>query len=399
MRIPIPNRAIQILLTATAIAVAIIVMAMNRNTNVYIPPPPPAVTVSHPLKQPVTAYLDVTGTVKSVAVVDLAARVEGFLQSISFTDGSFVNKGDPLFVIEPAPYEAKVKLSEAAVRQDQALLDRANTEYQRQVRLVKQNASSQAELERWQAQRDAAAAALDEARANLDIAKINFGYTHIVAPFDGRIGRHSVDIGNLVGAGAATKLATIEQLDPIYVYFNVSEQDVLRIRESRRQRGETASDLSQMPVFVGLPNEESYPHEGKLNFIATGISTSTGTLEARALMPNADHTLLPGSFVRVRVPTSPAEESLVISERAIGIDQAGPYVLVITKDNVVEQRRVETGAEVDGMRVIRSGVTTADWVVVDGIQRALPGSKVAPTAAPEEPAARPQASSAPQDPR
>jgi RND family efflux transporter MFP subunit len=262
---------------------------------------------------------------------------------------------------------------------------------------VKQNATSEATVEKWRSDRDSYRAGLDGAKANLDLARINLGYTRVTAPFDGRIGRRLVDPGNLVGAGAPAKLATIDKLDPIYAYFNVSERDMLRIRESLRRRGLARPGAeTTVPVQVGLQNEQGYPHQGRLDFIDTGVDPGTGTLLLRAVLPNADRTFLPGLFVRIRVPYERREGALLISDRAVGVDQSGRYVLVVGGDNMVEQRPVEAGALIDGMRVIDKGIGPDDWVVVDGLQRAIPGAKVAPkrveqpaSAAPAAPAAAP----------
>ena len=199
------------------------------------------------------------------------------------------------------------------------------------------------------------------------------------ATFTGRIGRHLVDAGNLVGTPSPTKLATLEQIEPIYVYFNVDEPTVLRIRAMARARGLGPSDVNKFPVHVGLQNEKGYPHEGRLDFIDTGIDPSTGTLQVRALLPNSDRVLLPGAFVRVHVPVDRDEKALLVINRALGADQAGPYVLLVNADDVVEQRAVETGALVDDMRVITKGLKTSDQVIVEGLQRAIPGTKVAVT--------------------
>jgi RND family efflux transporter MFP subunit len=364
-----------------------LVLAGCGEDNTYVPPPAPSVTVSKPVQRTVTDYIALTGNTQSSNSVDLVARVEGYLQSVNFEDGSFVKKGDLLFVIEPKPYEANVELAQATVEQQQATLTQATSEYERQQRLVQQNATSQSQVENWQAQQGAAQAAVNEANANLELARINLSYTRIEAPFDGRIGEHLVDPGNLVGAGAPTELATIEQLAPIYAYFNVDEQDVLRIRASLRAAGKTLASVAPVKLDVGLQNEAGYPHEATLDFVASNVDQSTGTLQARGVIPNEDHVFLPGQFVRVRVPIGTIEDALLITDRALGIDQRGHNLLVVDQDDVVEQRPVQIGALVDGMRVIAQGLSPDDRVVTDGIQRAIPGSKVAPQEAEANPAA------------
>jgi membrane fusion protein, multidrug efflux system len=375
--------------------------------NTYVAPPPPSVSVSQPVRQTVTDLIEVSGNTQASNSVNLVARVEGYLRSVDFADGSFVKKGDLLFVIEPEPYEAQVQLQEATVAQQQATLAQASEEYARQQRLIQQNATSQAQVENWRAQQGTAQAAVDEANANLEIAKINLGYTRVVAPFDGRMGRHLVDPGNLVGAGSPTQLATIEQLAPIYVYFNVDESDVLRVRAGMRAAGRTLADMGPVMLGVGLQNETGYPHEASLDFIDSDIDQSTGTLQVRGSIANKDYVFLPGMFVRVRVPVGTTPDALLVPDRALGIDQRGHYLLLVDADDEVEQRPVQIGALVDSMRVITEGLGAADRVVVDGIQRAIPGSKVQPKevaltppeAAPASPAApaTPSASAAEAD--
>ncbi len=376
--LPIQSRGF---LPAGTLAVLLALAACENAGNSYKPPPPPPVTVAYPVVRSVTDYLEQTGSASAVASVNLVARVPGYLQSVNFRDGSIVNKGDVLFVIEPASYVANVKLAEATLSQQQAQLTRNNEEYDRQLRLVKQSASSQANVEKWLAERNSAAAAVEQARANLDIAKINLSYTKVTAPFTGRIGRHLVDEGNLVGTPSPTTLATIEQIEPIDVYFSVDEPDVLRIHAMIRQRGLGPNDVEHVPVYVGLQTDKGYPHEGRLDFIDTGLDPSTGTLQVRAVFPNSDHMLLPGVFVRVRVPVEQNKHALLVSNRALGVDQTGSYLLVVNADNVVEQRVVEAGALVDGLRVISKGLTKSDRVVVEGMQRATPGTKVTVTRA------------------
>jgi multidrug efflux system membrane fusion protein len=244
--------------------------------------------------------------------------------------------------------------------------------------MIKQNATSESDVENWRAQRDGARAAVDQANANLEIAQINLGYTRIVAPFDGRIGRRQVDPGNLVGPGGTTQLATIDQLAPIYVYFNVNEQEVLRLRAGLRAAGKTLKDVEPIKLGIGLQNETGYPHEATLDFVATDVDQSTGTLQARGVIPNQDYVFLPGLFVRVEIPVGTTPNALLVPDRAVGVDQRGHYLLVVGQDDVVEQQTVQIGALNNGMRVIEQGLSADDRVVIDGLQRAIPGSKVTP---------------------
>jgi RND family efflux transporter MFP subunit len=367
-------------------ALLALLLAGCGQDNTYVPPPPPGVTVSRPVQQTVTDTIELTGNTQSSNTVNLVARVTGYLQSVNFKDGAIVKKGDLLFVIEPEQYQASVQLAEATVEQQQATLTQATSEYERQQRLIKQKATSESDVENWQAQRNAAQAAVNQANANLELARINLGYTRIVAPFDGRVGRRQVDPGNLVGAGTPTQLATIDQLAPIYVYFNVDEQAVLRLRAALRAKGKTLKDVEPVKLGIGLQNETGYPHEATLDFVATDVDQSTGTLQARAVIPNKDYVFLPGLFVRVQIPVGTTENALLVPDRAIGVDQRGQYLLVVGPGDVVVQRTVQTSALNDGMRVIAQGLSAEDRVVIDGLQRAIPGSKVTPreaaTAAP-----------------
>jgi RND family efflux transporter MFP subunit len=356
------------------LAIAGIVAACGQN-NQYAAPPPPKVTVAAPVQQDVTSYFEATGNTAAVNSIDLVARVQGFVQAISYNDGDFVKKGTSLFTIEPQPYKLKVDAAKAAVTSSQATLTQAQAEFQRQADLITRQVSTQANYDKALAARDSAQADLQSAQANEQQAEINLGYTDVTAPFDGVVTARLVSLGQLVGASSPTTLATIVQLDPIWVNFNASERDVLQVRATLANRGETTATLLGLPVEVALQNERGYPHHGKLDYIAPNIDPSTGTLAARANLDNGDRSLLPGYFVRVRIPSRP-RPALLVPDIALGSDQGGRYVLVVNKDNVVEQRKVEPGQLVGDLRVIEDGLTKDDRVVVGGIMRAIPGEKV-----------------------
>jgi RND family efflux transporter MFP subunit len=346
--------------------------------NSFVPPPPPKVDVGLPVQKSITRFLDATGNTAPIQSVDLVARVQGVLQSINYKDGTFVKQGTTLFTIEPDTYKYKLEQAQAAEAGAQATLKQAETDYRRQADLVARQAVSQATLDTSTSTRDNAQASLQQAEANTKIAAVNFDYTNVVAPFDGIVSAHLVSVGELVGAASPTQLATIVQLDPIYVNFNVNEQDVLRIRAEARRRGLTASDLKQLPIEVGLQTETGYPHKGNLDYAAPTINLSTGTLAVRGVLPNPDRVLLPGYFVRVRVPYDQQENALLVPDVALGSDQSGRYVLVVNGDNVVEQRKVSTGQVEGELRVIESGLKADDRVVIAGLLRAIPGQKVDP---------------------
>jgi RND family efflux transporter MFP subunit len=351
-----------------------------KRQNAYVAPPPPQVQVATALRQPVTPYLEVTGNTAAYNEVDLVARVSGFLQEIRYKDGAFAHRGDTLFVIEPAPYQAKLQQAEAALTAAQANATQTDAEYQRQAEMAKgQLAASQSAVDQARAQRDSNRATVLSDQAGVTLAATNVAYTQVNAPFDGVVTAHLMSVGELVGQNAPTKLATIVQLDPIYVTFNISEQDVLHVRATLRARGLTAADLGKVPVEVGLMTETDYPHTGTLDYASPVLDTQTGTLTARGVFPNADRALLPGFFVRVRVPMAlSAGPALLVPETALGADQSGRYLLVVNKDDVVQQRTVTIGQQVGALRVIASGLQADDKVIIAGLERAIPGAKVAP---------------------
>lgn len=347
-------------------------------SNSYHAPPPPPVTTSKPVAMKMTSYLDVTGNTVAVNAVQLVARVAGYLQEIDYTDGSVVKQGQKLFVIEPAPYEAKLQQAEAAVASAKAQVIYAQSQYDRQQTMYAQKATSQANVEQWLSQRDSAKAQVTEAQANEQLAAINYGYTSVSAPFDGVVSRHLVDQGNLVGNGAATTLATITQISPIYVYFNVSELEVLSIRKAIMAQGHNPQDVIGAPVEIGLQSDSGYPYVGKIDYVAPGVDPATGTIQVRATVQNDSDILLPGLFVHGQIPLGAAVARLALPEAAVMSDQTGSYVYVVGKDNIVAQQRVQTGVQEDGMVAV-AGLDPDAQVVVDGLQNASPGNTVAPT--------------------
>ncbi len=351
--------------------------------NAYVPPPPPKVTVAKPVRQPVQNYKECSGNTQSVKSVNLSARVEGYLQALSFTDGQHVKKDQLLFTIEPAPYLAKLNQAKADVMSQKARLTQAETELARSKKLFAERAGPDTEVVKWQRERDSASADLDVAKANQQIAEINYSYTHVTAPFDGRISRRQVDPGNLVGAGGATTLATLISEDPIYVYFTLSERDVLDISEGTRRNAasdpESTVKKGHKPVILemGLSNKTDFPYKGQLDYYDLGIDPQTGTILMRGVFPNPDGDLLSGYFVRLRASMG-VRDVLTVPEGAVGVAQVGHYVLVVDDKNTVQQKPVTVGAAVNGLRVIEKGLEGTERVVVNGLQRARPGAPVTP---------------------
>ncbi len=361
-----------------AAAVLALVALAGCEQNTFVQPPPPKVDVAPPVQRSITRYLDATGNTAPIKSVDLVARVQGFLESINYKDGSFVAEGTVLFTIEPETYKLKLEQAQAAEAGAQASVKQAEADFKRQSDLVARQAVSQATLDTSTSTRDNAQANLQQAQANTKIAEVNYGYTKVTAPFDGFVTAHQVSVGELVGAASPTQLATIVALDPIYVNFNVSEQDVLRIRAEATRRGITVDELRQLPIDVALQTEDGYPHQGKLDYVAPTVNQSTGTLAVRGVVPNPDRVLLPGYFVRVRVPYEQQGEALLLPDTALGSDQSGRYVLVVNGDNTVEQRKVRAGPLDSGLRVIESGLKPDDRVVIAGLLRVIPGQKADP---------------------
>jgi RND family efflux transporter MFP subunit len=358
---------------------AALLLAACGQRNDYVAPPPPKVTVATPAKQPVTRYYETTGNTAAVNSTDLVARVAGFIQEIKYRDGDFVAKGTLLFTIEPEPYKVKLEQAKAAEVGAEANLKQLEATLQRKNELLTSRNASQADYDTALSARDSGQSTLDQAHANTQLAQLNYDYTQVTAPFDGFVTARQVSVGQYVGGTATpTLLASIVQTDPIYATFNVSEQDVIRIRAVIAKKGLTAEDLAKVPVEIGLQSESGYPHRGTLDYRSPTVTQSTGTLAARAILQNPDRVLLPGYFVRVRIPLGDPQTTLLVPDMALGSDQGGTYVLVVNQDNVVEQRRVETGALVDTQRVIEKGLDAADRVVVNGMLRVIPGQKVDP---------------------
>ncbi|MGC1404131.1 MAG: efflux RND transporter periplasmic adaptor subunit [Thermodesulfobacteriota bacterium] len=340
------------------------------------PPPPPAVTIAQPVKRTVTDSLDLTGNTQAVNTVQLVARVAGYLEKVFFRDGQSIKKGDLLFLIQQNTYQENLRQAEAAILLQKTQLEYAQIQLDRNINLVKQNAASKTDVDNWRNQRDSAQANLQGAQAQRDLAKLNLDYTEVRAPMDGRIDRRLVDTGNLVGSNQTTVLAQLSQINPIYVYFTISDLDLARLTgETRWTPGQALAKT--LPVYMGLPNEKEFPHKGTLDFAAISLTPTNGTLLMRGVFSNPQGKILPGLFARVKVPIK-EKRAFLVPQEALGTDQRGSYVLVVTAGNVVNRLGVRAGMALDNLRVIEEGLTGTEWIVVKGLQKAVPGRRVTP---------------------
>jgi len=359
--------------------------------------PPPAVTANQPTQREVIEWDSYPGRLDAVDMVEVRARVSGYLQSVHFKDGAEVKKGDLLFVIDPRQYQAELDRAEANFKQAQSRFELATNEKERAERLLTSKTISEEEADARIKARSEAEAALQSARASVESAKLNLEYTHIIAPISGRIGRKLMTEGNLINGnqGQATTLTTIVSLDPIYCYFDIDEKSALKYQQlARAKTGGNIRD-GQVPCELELSNETGFPHKGTLDFVDNRVDSGTGTLHVRGVFPNPepDRILQPGFFTRIRVPGSGKYPALLIPDQAVGTDQAQKFVYVINDQDTVEYRKVNLGPLIDGLRVVREGIQPKDWIVVNGLMSVRPGAKVNPTRAPLAGSPTPSASS------
>jgi RND family efflux transporter MFP subunit len=338
-------------------------------------PKPPEVQVSLPVTKEVIDYEDFTGRTEAIAMVEVRARVTGYLEKVLFTEGSEVEKGQALFEIDRRPYEAEMNRTQANLIQAEAHLKRLDADYRRAVRMLPNNSVSREEFDKIAGDRAEAEASVSVARASRDLARLNLDFTHVIAPLSGRTSRRLIDPGNMVKADE-TALTTIVTLDPMYVYFDVDERTLLRIRRLLCKNDPKATDKHELPILMGLADEEGYPREGRVNFEDNRVDSGTGTLRLRALFPNNPRVLSPGLFVRIHLPVGTPHSATLVAEQAIGTDQGQKFVYVVNDKDEVVYRLVKVGRLHDGLRVIEDGLAKTDRVIVTGIQRIRPGLKV-----------------------
>lgn len=397
-------------------------------SNAYVEPPPPEVTVVVPLKRSVTEYLEFSGMTRPMETVEIRARVKGFLQERHFVEGGEVKEGQLLLVIDEKPFQIQLEAAQTRMKEAEAALEQATVSKAREVaraqvklsesqlhlaqqeerrlrNLFERKIATEAEMQQVEAARAAREADVESAKAKLEQeiasydttilsnqaavasaktavrnAELDLSYCRMHAPISGRISRVNFDIGNLVGDGESSVLASIIKFDPIYAYATISEADVLKT-PALRNFG-TEKRRSEVPVELGLPGQGNYPVTGKLDYFDPTFDAATGTLRARGIFPNAAHTLLPGMFVRMRIPVAEKADSLLVPERALGTDQSGEFVLVVGPEGKVEYRPVRISVAIEGMRVVEGNLKESDQVIVEGLLRARPGAKVTPVVEP-----------------
>lgn len=355
--------------------------------------PTPQVTVAPPLIQPITEWDEFTGRFETTASVEIRARVSGYLQSIEFTDGQLVEQGQLLFRIDPRPYEAALDQTRAQLQSAQARVELARSELDRAQELVGRDNISRSTFDQRTQEMRAAEAAVLEATAAQREAELDLEWTQVRAPVSGRISDRRVDTGNLVtGDPNATMLTTIVALDPIYFVFDMSEGDHLAYQRAVAENRLPSTRGNETPVQLRLPDQSDWAYQGRIDFVDNRIDLNSGTIRVRAVVPNADHFLTPGQFGRVRIPGSLEYEAVLVPDSAIMTDQSTRVVLSVSEDGTVVPKIIRPGPSYPGgLRIVRSGLGAEDRIIINGLMRARPGSKVAPqegTIAPDASAAQ-----------
>jgi RND family efflux transporter MFP subunit len=342
---------------------------------------PIPVTVSYPVERYVTDYADFTARIAAVDSVEVRAHVWGYLEKVNFKEGDLVKKGDVLFEIDPRSYRAMLDQAKAKVAQDQAQLAFDESEYQRDLRLVGSGAVSRSDMDKAAAARGVDLANIAADKAMMTSRELDLQYTKVTAPVSGRVSRYNVTVGNLIlggDLGGGTLLTTIVSVDPMYAYYDVDERTVQRISRLVREGKVKWAPKTEWPVSLGLVTEEGFPHQGTVNFVDNQVNPKTGTLRARGVFPNKDEALSPGYFARVRVPTGPPHQALLVSDRALDTDQGQKILYVVNEKDEVVSRPIQVGALHDGLRAIEDGLKSGERVIVNGLQQVRPGIIVEP---------------------
>jgi RND family efflux transporter MFP subunit len=344
-------------------------------------PTTPAVTVSAPLQQEIVEWDEFTGQFAAIDFVEMRARVNGYLTEIHFQDGQVVHKGDLLLVIDPRPYEAALASAQAQLAQGQAQVDLATRQLGRSSQLQERGWEPQSNNDQRVSDLKVAQASVQAGQAAIQTAQLNVEFTHITAPITGRISNHRVSIGNLVtggDAGSATLLTTVVSLDPIYFYFDINEAEFLAYQRAIAKGNLSDARAGMLPAELHLTDEQGWPHQGKINFVDNQVDRGSGTIRVRAVFDNSNLLFTAGQFGRIRVPASESYKAILIPDEALVSDQSRKVVMTVNADNVIVPKVVRPGPTHDGLRIIRSGLSPDDKVVIDGLLRARPGIKVTP---------------------
>ncbi|WP_129781198.1 efflux RND transporter periplasmic adaptor subunit [Peristeroidobacter soli] len=375
------GRFVTVVLPALAAAVlTLLLQGCSSEAQTQAAAPLPQVSIAAALERDVQEWDEFTGRLEAVESVEIRPRVTGYIESVNFTEGSIVKKGDLLFVIDPRPYRADLSKAEAELARAVARAELSNTDVERSEKLLGVKAVSREEYDqRLNAQRESQAN-VEAARAAVTTAKLNLEFTRVTAPIGGRVSRAVVTSGNLVTGGStqATLLTTVVSIDPIYVTFEGDEQVYLKYSELARRGDRPSSRDAANPVLMALANEQGFPHKGAMTFVDNQVDPRTGTIRARASFDNKDGYLTPGLFARVKLLGQSSRKLVLVDDRAVGTDQSQKFVYVLDGDNKVAYRTVKVGRLTDGLRIIEDGLQPGENVVVNGLQRVHPGVVVAP---------------------
>ena len=340
-------------------------------------PPPQTVSVIQPVARDIVEWDEYIGRLESPETVDIRARVSGYLDKVHFKEGKEVKKGDLLFTIDRRPYQAEYDRAEADHERAESQADLAKNDAERAKRLIATKAISEEDFDTKTKTYNSALAAVKSSKAAFDSAKLNLEFTEIRAPIKGRISRALVTEGNLVSGGlsgaGATLLTTVVSLDPLYCYGDADERAILKyIRLSKEGKRVSARD-EQIPAEMALADEVGFPHKGYMDFVDNRIDPNTGTMHARGVFSNEDHSLSPGFFARLRIPGSGKYPALLVPDRTLGSDQSQKFVYVVNAEKKVEFRPVKIGSLVDGLRVVKEGLKPGEQIIVEGLMRVRPG--------------------------
>jgi RND family efflux transporter MFP subunit len=335
------------------------------------------VNVAQVLERQITDFQEFTGRIEAVERVELRPRVSGTIESVAFRDGAAVNKGDVLFVIDPRPYDAALKRARAELTRAESAHRQARSERERAVKLLALHALSQEEFDARTAGSEKADADVQAAQAAVDAAQLDLAFTRVRAPISGMVGKAEITTGNFVNSGE-TLLTRLVSIDPVYVSYEGDEAAYLRQAQHTREQNGSAAARKAPRVWVGLTNEEGYPHEGVMVFTDNELNSATGTIRARARLSNRDRLFTPGLFARVRLGEGASHSAVLIDDAAVGTDQTRRFVYVVKADNTLEYRTVELGSLHEGLRVVRSGLTPGENIVVNGLMRVRPGATINP---------------------